>query len=138
MDHDDNFKTILTTFFVEFVEAFVPKLAMYLDPISLEFLDKEVFAGLSRSKKQNADIVVKARFKETETFLLVHIENQASKRAEFPKRMFRYFARLHERYDLPVYPIVIFSYDLPQLPEPCEYKIDFPDRTVLDFQYTVI
>jgi hypothetical protein len=138
MDHDDNFKTLLTTFFIEFVRAFLPKLAAFLDPISLEFLDKEVFAGLSRRKKGTTDIVVKARFKGEDAFFLVHVENQASVESGFPKRMFRYFARLHERYDLPVYPIVIFSYDTPQRLEPSEYKVVFPDKTVLDFHYTVI
>jgi hypothetical protein len=66
MDHDDNVKTLLTTFFTEFIQAFLPKLAVYLDPSSIEFLDKDVFAGPSRRKKGSTDIVVKARFKGDE------------------------------------------------------------------------
>jgi hypothetical protein len=138
MDHDDNFKTLLTTFFIEFVQAFLPKLADYLDPTSLEFLDKEMFAGVKRRKKRTADIVVKVRFKGHEAFFLVHVENQATTNPDFPKRMFRYFARLHERYDLPVYPIVIFSHDSSLRPEPSDYRVAFPDMTVLDFHYSVI
>jgi hypothetical protein len=30
----------------------------------------------------------------------------------FRKRMFEYFIRLIEKYGLPVYPVVIFSYDI--------------------------
>ena len=36
--------------------------------------------------------------------------------------MFGYFARLHGKYDLPVYPIALFSYDAPQRPEPNRYR----------------
>jgi hypothetical protein len=52
--------------------------------------------------------------------------------------MFRYFARLTEKYDLPVYPVVIFSYDSPARPEPHRYLVTFPGETVLQFQYRVI
>jgi hypothetical protein len=52
--------------------------------------------------------------------------------------MFRYFARLTEKYDLPVYPVVIFSYDSPARPEPHRYTVTFPGETVLQFQYRVI
>ena len=39
MDHDSAFKELLSTFFVEFVELFLPDVAAYLDPDSLEFLN---------------------------------------------------------------------------------------------------
>ena len=42
MDHDRLFKELLTTFFWEFVEAFLPEVAGYLEPASVVFLDKEV------------------------------------------------------------------------------------------------
>ncbi len=70
--------------------------------------------------------------------LLLHVENQATPQTDFPKRMFRYFAHLTEKYDLPVYPVVIFSYDAPTRPEPKQYRVAFPDKTVLRFDYTVI
>lgn len=52
--------------------------------------------------------------------------------------MFTYFARLHEKYALPVYPIVIYSHDSPQTPEPNSYRIDFPNKRVLEFNYEVV
>lgn len=52
--------------------------------------------------------------------------------------MFTYFARLHEKYALPVYPIVIYSHDSPQTPAPNTYRIDFPNKRVLEFNYQVI
>ncbi len=138
MDHDRIFKELLTTFFVEFVELFLPDMYAYLDPASLEFLDKEVFTDVTAGEKHEVDLVVKARFRGEEAFFLVHVENQASAQSEFPKRMFTYFARLHEKYALPVYPVVLFSYETPQRAEPRQYRVEFPGKTVLHFEYTVI
>src|SRR5260221_3571467 len=106
MDHDSNFKELLSVFFIEFVELFLPDVAGYLDRTSVEFLDKEVFTDVIAGEKHIADLVVKASFRGQETFFLVHVENQASSRSVFPMRMFAYFARLHEKYNLPVYPVV--------------------------------
>jgi hypothetical protein len=52
--------------------------------------------------------------------------------------MFRYFARLSEKFALPVYPIVIFSYDSPRTLQPNTYQVAFPDKIVLEFNYAVI
>jgi hypothetical protein len=52
--------------------------------------------------------------------------------------MFRYFARLHDRYALPVYPIVLFSYARPRRAEPTVYRVVFADWVILEFQYRVI
>jgi hypothetical protein len=52
--------------------------------------------------------------------------------------MFRYFARLHEKFDLPIYPIVIFSYDRPLREAAASYVVDFPDRQVLQFNFATV
>lgn len=52
--------------------------------------------------------------------------------------MFTYFARLHQKFALPVYPIVIFSYERPQKEAIRQYKIEFPDLKVLEFNYQVV
>jgi hypothetical protein len=52
--------------------------------------------------------------------------------------MFHYLARLDEKFGLPVYPVAIFTFDEPQRPEKNRYKIEFPDRTVLDFSFRSI
>ena len=82
--------------------------------------------------------VVQVQFRDQESFFIIHLEHQARSEAEFNKRMFRYFARLHEKHALPVYPIVIFSHDSPRRPEPDCYRVEFPGWTVLEFNYRVI
>ena len=132
IDHDRLFKELLTNFFFEFIELFLPRVAEYLDRGRLEFLDKEVFTDVTAGECHEADLVAKVRFRDADAFFLIHIETQSAARPDFAKRVFRYFARLHERHDLPVYPIALFSYDAPSRPEPDRFQVSFPDKLVLD------
>lgn len=138
MDHDQLFKQLLTVFFAEFIELFLPELDAYLARETIQFIDKEIFTDLTAGQRHEVDLLVKAKFNQSDAFFLVHIESQATAQDEFAKRMFRYFARLHEKYDLPVYPIALLSYDSPLRPEPDAYEVKFPDKLVLHFAYRVI
>lgn len=136
-DHDRLFKELLTTFFWDFVEAFLPEVAAYLERESISFLDKEVFTDVTSAERHEVDLLVRGRFKGQESFFLLHVEQQAQPQAEFGQRMFRYFARLHEKHGLPVYPVALFSHERPQ-PEPDRYEMRFPDRRVLDFRFRAL
>ncbi len=140
MDHDRLFKELITTFFIEFVRLFLPDVAQYLDPHSIEFLDKEIFTNVASGSRHEVDILVKARFLLGlgAGCFLIHVENQASSLADFAERMFRYMARLFEKFRLPVYPVALLSFDRPVRPEPDRFEIAFPDMTVLDFRFRVI
>jgi hypothetical protein len=138
INHDRLFKELLTIFFVEFLELFLPEVVTYLKRDSLEFLDKEVFTDITAGEQYEADLVVKAQFQEQETFFLIHVESQSYPQTDFGQRMFRYFARLSEKFALPVYPIAIFSYDSPRTLQPNTYQVAFPDKLVLEFNYAVI
>lgn len=52
--------------------------------------------------------------------------------------MFKYFARLHEKHGLPVYPVALLTYDAPHSPEPDEYALSFPNRRVLEFRFHAV
>jgi hypothetical protein len=139
MDHDRLFKELLSTFFLEFVELFLPQVSEYLDKgASLVPVSNEVFTDITQGERHEVDLLMQVEFREQDAFFLIHVENQASAQSDFPKRMHRYFARLTEKYDLPVYPVVVFSYDLPKRPEPSVYRVEFPNKTVLRFNYDVI
>lgn len=75
IDHDRLFKELLSTFFVDFVELFLPDLHRDLDPASLVFLDKEVFTDVTSGERHVADLVARARCRGLESFFLVHVEN---------------------------------------------------------------
>jgi hypothetical protein len=137
IDHDRLFKELLPTFFAEFLELFLPEVAAYVDRRSLTFLDKEVFTDVTAGTKQEADLVVKARFRGQASFFLLHLEHSAQPRLLPPRRMFGYFAPLHAKHGLPVYPIALCSQGVME-PAPDEYRVAFPDLEVLRFRYRVI
>jgi hypothetical protein len=68
IDHDRLFKELLTTFFVEFLELFLPEVAAYIERESLEFLDKELFTDVTAGERYETDLIVKAKFREQESF----------------------------------------------------------------------
>ncbi len=138
VDHDRLFKELLTTFFVEFIELFFPTVRSYLEPDSLTFLDKEVFTDVTAGAKYETDVLAKIKFAEQDSYFLIHLENQSYSQADFGKRMFRYFSRLHEKFDLPIYPIVVFSFNQPKTPQESSYSIEFQDLKVLEFNYRVV
>jgi len=138
INHDRLFKELLTTFFVEFIELFFPDIIEYLEADSLEFIDKEIFTDITAGARREADLLVKCRFQGRETFFLIHLEHQSKREKDFARRMFFYFARLTEKFALPVFPIALFSYDKPQTKEKSQYMVDFPHRKVVEFNFAVI
>jgi predicted transposase YdaD len=52
--------------------------------------------------------------------------------------MFRYFCSLFLKYDRPIYPIVVFSYDSPQRLDKSNFVIEFPDGQIVNFDYKIV
>ncbi|RCJ39081.1 flagellar assembly protein H [Nostoc minutum NIES-26] len=138
IDHDRLFKELLSTFFIEFLDLFLPQVASQIDRDSIQFLPQEVFTDVTSGEKKEIDLLAQVRYQGQETCFLIHVENQSYTQTAFAKRMFKYFARLHEKYDLPIYPVVLFSFDEPLRPEPQIYRVTFPDLNVLEFRFAAI
>ncbi|ANV89416.1 DUF4351 domain-containing protein [Picosynechococcus sp. PCC 8807] len=138
IDHDLLFKELLTTFFWDFLALFAPEILETAEQNSLTFLTQEVFNDLPGQTRRNVDIVAKLHFRGQETCFLVHVENQATSQADFAERMFLYFARLYEKYRLPIYPIALFSYRSPQRLEPETFSVAFPSKEILRFSFQTI
>ena len=138
IDHDRLFKELISTFFIEFIELFFPEVMTYLEPASITFLDKEVFTDVTVGERYEADLLVQVKFQDRSSYFLIHVENQSYNQANFNQRMFRYFARLHEKYNLPIYAVVVFSYERPQKAAETSYQVVFPDFKVLEFNYRVL
>jgi predicted transposase/invertase (TIGR01784 family) len=138
IDHDRLFKELISTFFIEFIELFLPDVARYIDPISIQFLPEEVLIDVTAGDKKIVDLLAKVKYREQDAYFLIHLEAQSYTQQEFAKRIFKYFARIYEKYDLPIYPIVIFSFDEPKRAEPKVHTITFPDLEVLKFEFAAI
>ncbi len=138
IDHDRLFKELISTFFVEFLDLFLPQVASQIDRDSIQFLLQDVFTDVTSGEKKEIDLLAQVRYQQQETYFLIHVENQSYTESAFAKRMFKYFARLHEKYDLPIYPVVIFSFDEPKRAQAQNYRVTFPDLKVLEFQFAAI
>ena len=109
MEHDQLFKDLLRRFLPDFMALFFPRQTEQLDFSRLSFLDKEAFTDVPRGKRREADLLAKVHTRKGEPeLLLVHVEVEAQRRAEFLERMFQYYAVLRMRHGLPVLPIVLY------------------------------
>jgi hypothetical protein len=78
------------------------------------------------------------RLSGQETGFLIHVENQASSKADFTRRMFFYFALLHQKYLRPIYPVVVFSFDEPYREEAHCYTVEVEELKVVEFNFVPI
>jgi hypothetical protein len=138
IDHDRLFKELLSNFFPEFIELFFPDISAEWERDSVQFLPLEVITDVTEGEKKILDIVVQASLKGQDTLFIIHTEHQSYSQAGFNRRMFTYFARLHEKYALPIYPIVIYSHDSPKIAEPNSYRLELANKIILEFNYDVI
>ena len=134
MDHDRLFKKLLTAFFYEFLELFFPTLADLVDRSQEpEFLDKETYKDSRRTR----DLVVRLRLIDGDALFIAHVEHEAQNSGDFPSRFFTYFTTLWDRYQLPIYPIAVFSYPGLRI-QPQSFTLDFHDLPVLQFRYRTV
>lgn len=113
IDHDRLFKELLSTFFLEFLELFLPEVASTIQLDSVRFLPQEYFADLTAGQDRVIDLLVEVQQAGEPIGLLIHVEAQSYVESDFTRRMFFYFARLYQKYLQRVYPIVVFSFDAP-------------------------
>jgi predicted transposase/invertase (TIGR01784 family) len=138
IDHDRLFKELLSTFFVEFLELFLPEVARAIEPDSVSFLPQEYFADLTTGENKIIDLLAQVRLAGQEVGFLIHVEAQATSRTAFAQRVFFYFARLHQKYLQRIYPIVVFSFDEPYREEPNQYTVEFENLKVMEFNFFAI
>jgi hypothetical protein len=63
IDHDQLFKQLLETFFVEFIELFAPALTEHLDLTQLTFLPQQYFTDIIDGDRKAIDILVQVPVK---------------------------------------------------------------------------
>ena len=84
------------------------------------------------------DLLVEVKLAGQDKTFLFHLEAQSYSESQIGRRMFYYLARLHQNYVKDIYPIVIFSFDQPSRLENDTFKIEFPNRKVLEFRFHAI
>ena len=145
IDHDQLFKQLISTFFLEFIDLFAPALAVNIDRDNLEFLPQEYFTDIIEGDRRAMDLVVRINLHRRpnepdagKVWAIIDCEHQSSSEANFNRRMFFYFAQLHRKYLEPVYPIAIFSFEEPKRQEQDKYRVRLPGLEVLEFNFLKI
>ncbi len=104
-----SYKEFLREFLRDFLQLFFPEVEAQIDFTELRFLDSEAFTSFPEGSSGEADVVAEVRSREkTREILLIHVEVEARKRSSFPKRMFQYYSLLWSKYDVPIFPIVVY------------------------------
>ncbi len=119
MEHDQRFKTLLRTFFADFLRLFFAEWAARFDLSRIEWLDKEVMGGSPESPLHVTDLLARLHAShpvdgrhaggEKSLLVLVHFEidsNDSTTRIH--EKMPEYYWQLRATYGLPVLPIVLF------------------------------
>ncbi|WP_406678059.1 Rpn family recombination-promoting nuclease/putative transposase [Moorella sp. ACPs] len=134
VDHDRLFKELLTTFFREFIELFFPEAHALIDYSDTRFLTQEIITDITAGDKHYVDILAEVKIKGEDGCVLVHIEPQAYRQADFARRMFIYFSRLYEKHQKRVLPIAVFAHDS-KAEETNRHEVEFPFLKVLQFEF---
>jgi hypothetical protein len=142
---DSPWKEILEVYFEDFILFFFPQVHAEIDwSRGYDFLDQELAQVLRDAElgKRLADKLVKVwKLNGEETWVLVHIEIQSQEEGQFGERMFVYYYRLRDKYDLPIASLAILGDERDTLrPEPfeselwgCEVSFRFPIIKLLDY-----
>jgi len=104
---EESFPDLLQFFFPEANEIFAIERGF-------EFLDKELHELFPELEKKGGsrfvDMLVKAYLQTgAEEWILVHIEIQRQDTAEFAHRMFQYWYRIHDRYNVDIVALAVFT-----------------------------
>jgi hypothetical protein len=118
MDFDSPWKEALEVYFQAFLALFFPEIHDDIDwTRGFEFLDKELQKVAPRAARGRlyVDKLVRVwRKGGQEAWVLIHIEVQAQRDEDFPKRMYRYTSRISDRYDRIVVSLAVLADDDPQ------------------------
>ena len=136
--YDQAFKELISTFFIEFLDLFLPEFAATIDPTSVTFLQQEYFVDLVEGEEKIVDLLAEVKLAGEDATILIHLEPQSTSQTIFPQRLFFYFARLHQKHLKPIYPIAVFSYDKPKKAAKTSYTVGFPHLKVLEFNFAAI
>ena len=69
MDHDRYFKELISNFFLEFVDLFLPDMSAYLDrDFAIVQMDKEIFTDIKLGDRHEVDLLMKVKFRGDQAF----------------------------------------------------------------------
>lgn len=143
-DYDSPWKDILETYFQSALELCFPTIARQIDwSKGAQLLSKEFQKIVRRSElgRCNVDVLVQVWNRASgEEWVLLHVEVQAQRDPDFPRRMLDYHSRICQRYGRPVASLAILAdadegwkpAQFQQVLWGCEARLRFPVCKLLD------
>jgi predicted transposase YdaD len=112
-DYDSPWKDMLETYFQSALELCFPRIARQINwAKGVQLLSKEFQKIVRRSElgRRNVDVLVQVWSRQgREEWVLLHVEVQAQRDPDFPRRMFDYHSRICQRYQRPVASLAILA-----------------------------
>lgn len=112
-EKDHIWKRIISKFFKQFIEFFLPELHNDIDfTYKVKFLDNQLLKIVQKSggKDRASDKLVEVKMKDgTNKFILVHIEIQDSHKSDFAFRMWQYYYRIFDKFNKDITAIAIYT-----------------------------
>ena len=105
--HDQLSKSLLKTFFADFLCLIDPELVPCLRTGNATFLDKEVFTDWPAGDRREMDLLAEVPVEGEDLPLLVHVEIETESRAGMDRRLWHYYMQLRLRHGLEVYPVLL-------------------------------
>ncbi|RMH18218.1 MAG: hypothetical protein D6696_13560 [Acidobacteria bacterium] len=107
IDHDQLFKTLIMTFFADFLRLVSPPGSPALEVEKARFLSQEHFSRPARGRRVALDLVAEVPARRAPP-RLIHIEIERVYRRAAGRRMVRYYMHLRLDHRRPVVPIMLF------------------------------
>jgi len=106
--HDQLFKDLFRSFFLDFVRIVAPGPAERLDLAHATFLDKEAFTDWPRGSRRELDLLASVPLlSDSGRRALIHVEIEARANPRIGLRQAGYYMQLRLRHGLPVLPIAV-------------------------------
>jgi hypothetical protein len=106
MSHDQLSKSLISTFFHDFLHLAVPNSSPRLVG-EATFLDKELFLDWPTGSRRELDLLARVPMEEGREPVLVHVEIESRARTGMDQRLWRYYMQIRLRHDLLVLPILV-------------------------------
>jgi len=107
MSHDQLAKTLITTFFPDFLYLAAPESARRLRLAEASFLDKEHFTDWPTGRRRELDLLARVPEEGSARILLVHVEIEARARGRMDERLWGYYMQIRQRHGRLVLPILV-------------------------------
>ncbi len=107
MSHDQLAKTLISTFFADFLRLTLADTAPRLRLGETVFVDKELFTDWPTGDRRELDLLARVPVEQEDVYLLVHVEIESRASDAMRQRLWWYYMQIRLKYRLLVLPILV-------------------------------